>query len=113
MDSVATTRSGLDSEPVVGFRLVGVDNHIVALADLDSQFVGDELFDGDEVAGDDSEWLLMSVRAIGSFEAICCKTYMAVHGDMECAIDSGIYEADTVAFALDNVDSGVLPVVVC
>jgi hypothetical protein len=85
--------AGQDAEPVVVFCLVGVDDDIVALSDLERQLIGDKLFDRDKVAGNDSEWV-------------------TVHGYSESAIYSGVDKADAVALALNNVDSGVLPVVV-
>lgn len=45
----------LSAEPVVAGGLVGLDNHVVALADADGDGVGDEGLNGDEVVGDDGE----------------------------------------------------------
>ena len=93
-DLIAATAAGGDAEPVVVDGLVGGDDYIVSLTDLQGQLVCDVGLDGHEVGGEDCEWV-------------------AVHGDTEGAVYGRVDEADAVLLSFYYIDPGVFPVVVC
>lgn len=67
-------------EPVVAHGLVGLNGHVVPLADADQELVGGEGLDGDKVGLDHREW-------------------MASEPDLEDVVDRRVDDAEAVASA--------------
>lgn len=92
--TIAQPATSTNAEPVVANSLVGVDDHVVALANTEDKLSGREWLNGDEVARDNSERVV-------------------VKRDMKVFIDASVNETEKVLLARGEGGLGVaaLPVV--
>lgn len=77
----ATGRGNVCAKPVVTDSLVGVNNDVVALTDVDIDRIGGVRLDGNEVGGDDREIVI-------------------INRHMEVVVDAGVDQTQTMLLSL-------------